>query len=327
MSQISIFACGGCGINLGKQLLKFQNTEEEGYSDLKVFFIDTSKSNFGKVEIPEDQVYLLDGLDGSGKKRDSNYAIISEKTKEIVNKFKHSDLNIVIHSASGGSGSTSGPVLVGELVKKAPTVVIIVGSTDSRIETDNTIKTLKSYEVISKRLDLPIPALYYENSKTTPRAQIDNEIKLDIVLLSILFSGDNEELDSADLNNFLNYNKVTSYESGLSNIRMVTDIVSSIEKNETVASVATLTNTSTDSSIDVFVEYQAVGFINENAEKKLVNVSMPIHAVNVLNYFNPLIERLEAKRTDFDDFRAAIHQKTIINKEDDNNATKDGLLF
>ncbi len=62
MSQISIFACGGCGINLGKQLLKFQNTEEEGYSDLKVFFIDTNAcSNFGKAEISEDQTYLLDG--------------------------------------------------------------------------------------------------------------------------------------------------------------------------------------------------------------------------------------------------------------------------
>ncbi len=62
-----------------------------------------------------------------------------------------------------------------------------------------------------------------------------------------------------------------------------------IEKNETVASVATLTNTSTDSSIDIFVEYQAVGFINENAERNSLNVSMPIQC-SYMYYLIYLIE-------------------------------------
>jgi cell division GTPase FtsZ len=165
---INVYACGGAGINLGSQLVKFNNRKDPGFAELKTFFIDTSKSNI-QSNIPEDNIYLVDGLDGSGKKRDTNYVALAECSKEILHQFKPADINIVLHSASGGSGSVIAPILVSELLsRKSLTIVILIGSTSSRIEAENTSKTLKSYEMISHKRNMPVIAAYKENSPSKP---------------------------------------------------------------------------------------------------------------------------------------------------------------
>ncbi len=328
-NKLNIYACGGAGTNIASQLMKYQHTEDFGFCELDVCFIDTSASNFTK-DIPEEQTYLVDGLDGSGKKRDSNYTAIAERSKEIMQKFKPGDVNIVIHSASGGSGSVIGPILAGELSRKNPTVVIIIGSSDSRIETDNTIKTLRSYEVISRKKEYPIAAMYYENNKGTPRGIVDSHIKIDISLLSMLYSGDNSELDTADLNNFINYNLVTSYSPSLCHLVFFTKEID-LGKDQYVASVATLCDINLDPSINIPVEYQAVGYVkSESAIKSLTgegDTKLPMHAAMIIGFFNPVVERLESKLKVYDEHRSAVIQKQIINDKHHDQATDEGLLF
>lgn len=101
MSVMNIYACGGAGANVASNFLKFSKKKESGFAQLVPYFIDTSKSNINSA-IPQDQTFLVDGLDGSGKKRNANYETISECYKEILHTFKPADVNVVIHSASGG---------------------------------------------------------------------------------------------------------------------------------------------------------------------------------------------------------------------------------
>jgi hypothetical protein len=101
MSKLNLYACGGAGVNIGMNFLKYMGKTAEGFAEIKPIFIDTSKSNTHS-SISIENLYLLDGLDGSGKKRDSNYEAISECSKEILHQFKPADVNVIVHSASGG---------------------------------------------------------------------------------------------------------------------------------------------------------------------------------------------------------------------------------
>ncbi len=338
MSKIMLYGCGGAGINVISKFLQYRNKHEQGYSDFDLCFVDTSHSNI-KENIPADLVYHIDGLDGSGKKRDSNYKPISERVKDIAQKYKPGDINLVVHSASGGSGSVIGPILAGEISAKHPTIVVLVGSSDSKIETDNTIKTIKSYDAITKKKGWPLAALYFENNANTGRAVVDNSVHIAIILISILFSGSNAELDSADLNNFLHYNKVTSYEPALCALHFGSKEIST-EKDQTVASVVSLTSIDIPAVLNIPVEYQAVGFIDDAIKEVVTSSSgniynvldkdlgLPLHFYTVLGYFNKKVEELNHKLNGYIEHRATITQKSVVSEDETNNIENEhGLLF
>ncbi len=101
MSRVNLYCCGGASANIGKHFVKYRGKKDPGFSELSPYFIDASRSNLSE-HVPDDIIYLVDGLDGSGKRRDSNYAVLAEKAKEILHRFKPADLNIILHSAGGG---------------------------------------------------------------------------------------------------------------------------------------------------------------------------------------------------------------------------------
>lgn len=323
MKQMNIYCAGGCATNIGAHFIKYVNRKDQGFAALKTFFIDTSRSNINK-EIPDESIYLVDGVDGSGKRRDANYAALSECSKEILHKFRPADVNLVIHSASGGTGSTLGPILVSELLSRSEVVIVLtVGGTASRIETDNTIKTLKSYEMISRKREMPVNVYYRENSNSTARGAIDHEIQKAIVVLAAIFSGNNQELDSSDLKNFLNYPRVTSYSPKLSLLDFFSKNIE-LGKGQSVVSLVTLADRETPSDSNVPVEYQAVGYLPEET-KKMVSVELPIHAAVVSGYFNHIIEALQQQLTAFDEVRKIVNEKPIV--KDDEDHTSEGLIF
>jgi hypothetical protein len=323
MSKICVYACGGCGLNLVNPLEKLVETPTAGFAEINPVYIDTSKSNLAGIK-DSGSVYLVEGLDGSGKKRDANYGAISESVKEILHQYKPSDLNIVVHSASGGSGSVIGPLLVSELLDRGQqTVVIVVGSSDSRIEAKNTVNTLKSYEVISNKRETPVIAVYHENGAGQSRGEVDGHVRLAITLLAAFFSGQNAELDSKDLEHFLNFPKVTSYEPALTFLAFFTKVVK-FERGQLPVAIATLTDAGTDASVGVPLEYHAVGFIPP-ATRKALEIDLPVHAVAIGGYFTEVLSRLEEKIKAVDEQRATVKLKTIVSKSDESTDT--GLVL
>lgn len=321
--NIALFACGGCGLNLVNPIEKLTANSTPGFADIAPVYIDTSRSNLAGIK-DNDNLYLVEGLDGSGKKRDSNYAAISDSVKEILHRHKPSDLNIVVHSASGGSGSVIGPLLVSELLDRGQqTVAIVVGSSDSRIEASNTAKTLKSYEVISKKRQTPVIAVYHENGVGQSRGEVDTHVRLAITLLAAFFSGQNTELDSKDLEHFLNYPKVTQYDPALTALSFFTKVVK-FDRGQLPVAVATLTDAGTDPAVGVPLEYHAVGFIPA-ATRKALEIDLPVHAVAIGGYFVSVLDRLEAKIRAVDEQSATVKMKTIVT--DISGATDDGLVL
>lgn len=323
MTKLNLYCSGGMALNVGAHFAKYTAKQSPGFAEISTYFIDTSKSNLG-AGIPEENIYLVDGLDGSGKVRASNYTALAECSKEILHKFKPADVNVVLSSASGGTGSTISPILVSELLARGELVVVImVGSTSSRIETENTLKTLKSYEMISHKRQLPVVAAYRENSSKTPRGMVDAEIQTLIVLLAALFSGENRELDMSDLRNFINFNKVTSYTPKLSMLDFFSEKII-LEKGEALVTVATLVDDTTHSEVDIPTEYQATGYLPE-VTKKGLTVGLPVHTCVIAGYFNGVVDRLESKLKVYDEARKVVVEKSIVNEN--HASTDDGLIL
>jgi hypothetical protein len=319
MSKITVIGCGGMGINVAS---KFVGKSESGFAEFDVYLLDTSKSNMPK-NVDDSKVYLFEGMDGSGKLRSSNYSTINERAKEVLQKVKPGAINLVVTSANNGNGNVITGILVNELLKKDMTVVVAcVGSSDSRIEIENTVKCLKSFEVISQRVGKPVVMMYGENSADKKRGEIDHFIESNIVLMSLFFSGSNRELDMSDLRNFLNYHKVTSYAPKLTMLDFYSGGME-LDRDQALVSLVTLTDENTSSSIDIPVDYQAVGFIGDDVKTK-VRVGLPIHMTTVANYFHPVIERLETKMATIDEARSAVVEKSILSKGD---SATDGLIM
>lgn len=326
MSKLTVYCCGGLGVSIGSKFIKNLGKVSESFAEICPVFIDTSKSDLNDA-IPNDLVYLVQGLDGSGKKRDSNYQSVKECSNEILHQFPPSEVNIVIHSASGGSGSVISPVLVSELLSRdVLTIVITVGSVSSKIEISNTINTLKSYDVISKKRGLPVLVSYKENNKNSPRNKVDGEIQSTVLMLAALFSGNNRKLDMADLKNFINYHKVTSYDPKLSMIDFFSkDII--MTKGLSLISVATLVDDKTDYELDTFVEYQAVGYLPTKTEDNAdgVNIDLPVHMCVIGEYFSGVVGKLEGLLKDYNENRKAVIERSITDADVD--STEDGLVL
>lgn len=89
---ISIYACGGSGVNIAKMIKDI---------DAEINFIDTSVSNLKSVNSPN--VFLVDAMDGAGKDRSVAYENFKDISGDVLLKYKPSEqLNIVISSLSGG---------------------------------------------------------------------------------------------------------------------------------------------------------------------------------------------------------------------------------
>jgi hypothetical protein len=321
---MKIYAVGGMGINVGKQFVKYDGKEAEGFATIETVFIDTSKSNVGQ-DIPEKNLYLVEGLDGSGKVRASNYQALVDCSKDILLKHRPGNVNVLLHSAGGGSGSTASPVLASELLARGELVIVAcTGSTSSRIETENTLKTLKSYEAIAQKRETPLICIYRENNSEKPRSVVDAELQQMVIILAAIFSGQNKELDQSDLRNFLNYHKVTSYPAKLSQLEIFTHGIN-LPKGHTLVSLATLFNEKTSPEVELHPEYQATGWIHPEAEAAL-NVALPVHAAVISGHFNGVAERLTKRLESFDEVRKTIVEKSILGK-DASSAEDDGVIL
>lgn len=274
--RITLFACGGAGINIAKSIESFRGAQELGMATITPIYIDTSLSN--SKGLPEEFTWVFQGMDGSGKVRAENYQEITRHVRGILQKFPPDDLAIVLSSAHGGSGSVIAPSLVSELLEAGtPTVVITIGGTDSALEIKNTLNTLKSYEGVAQKRETPVVMAYFQNSKETPRASVDRSAVEMISSLMTVFSSENSELDSMDLANFLRFDKVTSYKQprvvGL--VRYLADQTESMDDVTTgnVISVVSLLKPGASLDLSFTPDYQAIGYLPEKISQRLLDIS------------------------------------------------------
>ena len=322
--KVRIYACGGCGINIGHLFEKHRNLAEPAFAELDIVYIDTSKSNM-RSHIKEDHCYMLDHLDGSGKIRSENHEEISSRIRAILQEFKPADLNIVLGSAAGGSGSVIGPLLVSEMLdSQVPTIVVNVGSADTRLDAENTLKTIKSFEAVARMRKAPVVMSYVQNSESTSRSEADAFIVSTIMGLCVLFSRENRELDSRDLFNWLRFDRVTSFPVQLAALTLVQD-QTEIKELGNIITVATLAKEGANTALKQIPEYQCVGYLPENTDEVVISKA-PMHFVTsdgvfpeVVAHLNKLLKDIEAQTN------ARVKKATILNANDTPN--DDGLVL
>lgn len=295
MSRVNVYCCGGTGLNIGAELLKFAGLKEEGFAQIETYLVDTSRSNI-RGHVPDDHVYIFGSgedskVDGAGKRRDTHAALIKQYAPEVLHKFKPADLNIVIHSTSGGTGAPCGHVIVKHLIERdQPVVVIMVGAVSSGQEISNTLKTFDSYERISVDNGKPIVSVYYENAADKSRKSVNENVQATVMALAAIFSNENHGLDSEDLKNFLNYTRVSKYPPMLAALEFSKNKVSEIT-GCSVVSVLTLAEEHGDDQPGILVPYHSVGYVSNACRDKLQQ-GTPLHATIFAGYYNSIVSRL-----------------------------------
>jgi hypothetical protein len=275
--KVLVYALGGCGTNIGSLLEKHRNQSEVAFAEIEIVYIDTSKSNIHKG-IDAKHCYMLEGLDGSGKIRKENHEEINNHIKSILQHFKPANLNIVLSSAGGGSGAIFAPLIMRELLSSgAAAIALTVGSADTRLDAENTLKTIKSYESIAKMVDAPVIMSYVQNGQNVSRADADSALFDTVMSLAILFSRENRELDTKDLSNWLRFNKATTFPVQLASLTLVEN-KTTLKDLGNIISVATLAKDGMSTALIELPEYQCVGYFPEGTSTNITEKA-PLHFV------------------------------------------------
>lgn len=278
---VRLYGCGGGGINMAYALEALRKREQVGHALLDIAYVDASRSNV-RDNIPEDAIYLIDGVDGRGKVRSENPEIVAERVKEIIQKFKPADLNIVVSTLAGGTGSVAAPLIAKELLlREAPTVVVGIGDTSTIKDTENTLRTIQTYEHIAKTTNVPVVMQYIGNSRENTRDVVNRMVGALVVSLTALFSGENRELDSRDLFNWLRFSNpnVTSFGAQLASLRVINEtegLFKDLAGN--VISVASLLKEGQHYELPVRPEYATYGFLSNEVDNAFTQ-NAPHHFV------------------------------------------------
>lgn len=308
IGNVRLYSAGGAGVNIGAQFVN--RPEQDGYATIHPAFIDTSRSNL-KDNISDKDVYILENVDGAGKIRKEHAGEIQNVIKNVLLKFKPMDFNIVVFSASGGSGSVFGPLLIGELIERGlPAIAVVVGSDESALTCLNTMNTLKSLEGVSRSKGKPVVMYYDHNKRGVRRSEIDESLCSAISALSALASRQNDEMDSQDITNWLEYHKSSSVRPQLS----LLSIYQSHEKVESVQnpiSIASLYRSADDDTISVVPDYNTHGFTGPNVDLG------PLHFIISVDGVPAIGQRIQKTLNELQEIRDSRVESGSLLSEDD----------
>ena len=279
MSDFAIYACGGAGTNIGKQIHDL---------DIDVFFIDTSDSNIRNNKVTN--LFLLEGVDGAGKDRSKTYQHFKDVAEDILIRFKPSQtLNVVISSLGGGSGAVIAPMITKELISKnLNTIVIGIDSQTSIKELDNTIKTLKTYKSISDMTKKCVSLFHITNNS---RKEADKQALYFINLLSVITNKYiTEEFDTSDIHSFINFNKVTDNSPTVSIIEINPNENILPEKNTSIVSTVLVTKNK-DATISAAIPDYLTNCVVTDKDYNLEDMRID----NVVGKLSVICEDLEKK--------------------------------
>lgn len=321
---VTFYACGGPGANLLR-------THREDHplaaaaaiADEKYCFIDTSIANLAGVTLED--TFVLEGLDGSGSDRPRNAKAIKEVMPAILNKFKPGDINIVLFSAAGGTGSTAGPILIEELLKAGKKVFAIISGAHGTLKaTANTIATLTGLEGTVKRVNRPVVMSYRENDPTKNNAANNVVALMTMSALSLLCSGKNIQLDGADIGNLVDYPAVTHFPPSLAMLDVYVNEEQLI--NEATSAIAHIALLKNEDAVmpPINPAYGKYGYLPvEAAERYKESFHYVVSNSRLKGILNKLIER----RTELESAQAVIERQTSLSTPNVVVDSDTGLVF
>lgn len=290
--SLRMVAFGGTAINILRAYRENQPKVTDRLADESYSYIDTSIANLAKVS--KSDAYLLPKTDGSGGDRSKNALAFKKAIPDFNQKNPPGDVTIVIFSAAGGSGSAGGPQYVESLLAQSKTVVaIIIGSHNSKKRSANTIGTVAGLEGIVKRTNRPLIIFYRENDLTKTHSVNNLEPLFALQCLSMLVSGKNAHMDSADTDNFFNYSTPTHHAPGLAGLNIYADEAKLKEDTQKVIAFAALMRNEDEIVPEVDNDYDTVGYMPPLKEESNKNYYFTITTERLSETIDGLLKRRE----------------------------------
>lgn len=287
---INIYACGGTGYRIASQFLEMTKDNVLLKDLLKIHFVDTSTSN-DTGHNTEENTYVIGDGKGSGKKRSLNANEIIAAVPAVLQKHRPGVFNILVGSASGGTGSR----IINELQKnlanrKELFVMFMTGSQSSVLDITNTNNTLTSAYRMAKSTGVPALMQYRQATRETSYAAICDQITGNLAFLCLLLSGNDDKMDISDLTHVIRYNLVTSYAPSLVGFELYLDTVK-VPSHSTVYAAAVLGKPGEPTTLDITPEYHVGGNLTGPAAEVASEVKTMTWAV-LGNHFAPLMNSL-----------------------------------
>lgn len=261
--NVAIYFCGGTGINIHKNFQEvIKNFKEDSIANIRTYFVDSSDSDLTDYQTAEN-TYLIKDKDGGGKVRGSIYPHFSPKVTTFMDKFHPGDISIVVSSLGGGTGATIAYTIMEELLRRnCAAIAIGVTNTDSKIELENTIKAIASFENIAEQTGKPVILSPFQNDDSGQHSKVNNHIAYLVSLLCVLASRRNARLDTQDVYNWINYHNVTDVPPRL--MAMVHCVGNDTLSNDDIVpiSLATLAQPDTNINPGFTPDYQCVGYVS-----------------------------------------------------------------
>ena len=251
--SIQIYACGGAGINI-------TNSYKGDNGDITL--LDTSFANVVTKE--QDVITLSRKKEGGGKIRSKNSSEIDENIKELGDIY--SDINILLYSTSGASGSVIGPLLnkyINSYNKKIINCIVV--SDDSNTEIENTLNTIKSLDAIAKREKIFMPIIIFKNTNKYTQKNLNISIASRLLDIYNFFSVETKEIDKNDRLNF-----ISDHDNGYG-LRPMSIIFNKFEKHiKEILDDIVICNSfkNNDEDLILFHSYMGIGYVKENGENE-----------------------------------------------------------
>lgn len=193
-SSIRVFGTGGAGKTAA---IRFSKLNIQG---IPITTIDTSGV---PVSVDGVETIKIGDLSGSGKLRKDNIDPINNFVAEYAANADFADINIMLMSFSGGSGSVIGPLMIDEILRQKK-IAIIVGivDTESDVDTVNGLNCLRTLDNIADNRKGYVPLILFDNNngRGTVDRGIDKTLYHLMMILTVPYIG----LDNNDRIKFLN---------------------------------------------------------------------------------------------------------------------------
>jgi hypothetical protein len=321
--NLRIYACGGCGANLIQT--KIDIPVAPGFPKVKPVMIDTSTANY--IPSAGIEFYQIPGINGTGRDRGASLDIGLDKIEPILKDHKPGTMNVVICSGGGGTGSVIGLLIMRELLSRGlPAILMIVCSSSSGIDTDNSYKTLLSLQKVVNATKRPLPFIYYENTPSEtgrigdgPRDLVDQVLVEDLRALALTVSEQHSELDRQDIANWLNYPQVTDVPAQLVELKLMTGQFSKdnidMLRDNVIGTLSVLTSTE-KSSPALNQPYDKTGYYSEALASTATDMTWFLSAMNV-KAFAESLDKANKRFAETSQGLAAVTGLAVDDSDDD----------
>lgn len=328
VSGITYYLCGGTGVNIGKALKA--NARTPGNKNAIMIGLDASGANTAGDLFPIERIHAAGSADemarGSGKVKATNYEKAVPFINAVLAKHKPTSFNVVVSNTAGGTGSMMAVLMARALIKQGlPVVLCEISDFTSTKEKENSVGSLRSLanQTLPSQLNAPVIYLHNINTAEKTRGEVNEEVVERLNLLSLFLTEANEEMDYADIANYLRYSEHSSIPPALSEVTFYDQDTCKNHKGKIPVAVASLFESS-DAVIPVFegTSYRTTGVFAEGVPlpKGMTQLHM------VLDHGEALA-KLEEEMQKLDDHKAEVATTFVKQKDVSNGADANGMIM